>query len=93
MQHLPRLSHHAFLFTRLLRSVLVAIGGKERYIGESAVPHMRSNYSNTITQIKRLIGRKFSEPDVQAEIQNFLGFRVVQLPDDEIGVEVRWRGV
>jgi len=71
-------------------SVLVAFGGKERYIGEAAVPQVRSNYANTVTQIKRLIGRKFSEPEVQHEIANFLGYRVVQLPDDEIGIELAY---
>ena len=69
--------------------MLVAFGGKERYVGEAAVPLVRSNYSNTVTQIKRLIGRKFSEPEVQHEIENFLGYRVLQLADDEIGIEVR----
>lgn len=69
---------------------MVAFGGRERYIGESAVPQYRSNYTNTVTQIKRLIGRKFSEPEVQHEIQNFLGYRVVALPDDEIGIELAY---
>ncbi len=85
MSHCPFPSHlHA-----LCISVLVAFGGKERYVGEAAVPLVRSNYSNTVTQIKRLIGRKFSEPEVQHEIENFLGYRVLQLADDEIGIEVR----
>lgn len=34
-------------------------------MGESAVPLARSNYKNTISNVKRLIGRKFSEPSVQ----------------------------
>ncbi len=49
---------------------------------------MRANYVNTVTQIKRLLGRKFSELDVQHEIQNYLGYKVVQLDDDEIGIQV-----
>ena len=44
---------------------MVSFQGKERFMGESAVPLARSNYKNTISNVKRLIGRKFSEPSVQ----------------------------
>jgi hypothetical protein len=50
---------------------------------------VRVNYANTITQIKRLLGRKFSEPEVQHEIANYLGYTVVPLENDEIGLQVR----
>jgi hypothetical protein len=55
---------------------------------------VRANYTNTVTQIKRLLGRKFSEPEVQHEVENFLGYKVVQLEDDEIGIQVGlpWSG-
>lgn len=38
----------------------------------------RSNYLNTIFGVKRFIGRKFSDPEVQAEIAS-LPFKVVQV--------------
>lgn len=38
----------------------------------------RTNYLNTIYGVKRLIGRKFSEPEVQAEIAS-LPFKIVQV--------------
>lgn len=44
------------------------------------------NIKNTVTDLKRLLGRKFSEPEAQEEIKN-LPFTVVQLPGDEIGVK------
>ena len=43
---------------------------------------------NTVTQVKRLLGRKFSEPGVQAEMQSHLNFKLTQLKDDDIGIEV-----
>jgi heat shock 70kDa protein 4 len=64
-------------------------GGKERYIGEAAVPQARTNFTNAVSQIKRLIGRKFSEPEVHHELDYFLNYRVVGLPNDDIGIEVR----
>lgn len=54
-------------------------------------PQERSNYKNTVKSLKRLIGRKFSDPSVQAELENFIHFKVVPLADDEIGVQVRTR--
>lgn len=44
---------------------------------------------NTVTQIKRLLGRKFSEPGVQEEMKEHLNFAIVPQADDEIGIEVR----
>lgn len=68
--------------------VVASFGDKERYMGDAASPHMRSNYRNTLLSVKRLIGKKFSDPDVQSEIENFLLFDCVQLDNDEIGMKV-----
>jgi molecular chaperone DnaK (HSP70) len=57
----------------------------------AALVQVRANYTNTVSQIKRILGRKFSEPDVQHEIENFLGYKVIQQDDDEIGIQVRCR--
>lgn len=52
---------------------------------------MRTNMANTVTQIKRLIGRKYSEPGVQEEMKEHLNFNIVQTENDEIGIEVSSR--
>ena len=52
-------------------------------------PQVRTNMDNTVTQIKRLIGRKFSEPGVAEDIETHLNYKIRQLPNDEIGIEVR----
>jgi hypothetical protein len=44
--------------------------------------------ANTITSLKRLVGRKYSEEGVQAELAT-CNFTAVALENDEIGVEVR----
>jgi heat shock protein 4 len=46
---------------------LVGFGPKSRYLGESAKTQEVSNLKNTVSSIKRLIGRSFSDPDVQVE--------------------------
>ena len=46
--------------------------------------------ANTATQLKRILGRKFSDPAVQADIETHLNYKIVQLPGDEIGVEVKY---
>lgn len=80
---------------------MVAFGERERYLGESAstqVPrscliiiltafqHLR-NIKNTINNFKRLLGRKYDEPDVQEEMKT-LPFKCIKLEDGTVGVEV-----
>ena len=45
--------------------------------------------TNTVTQVKRLLGRKFSEAGVQEEMKEHLNFNIVATKDDDIGIEVR----
>lgn len=70
--------------------VLVSFVGNERYLGEQAATQVRTNMDNTVTQIKRLIGRKFSEVEVQNEFSSHLNFNIQQLENDEIGIEVSY---
>ena len=44
--------------------------------------------ANTITSIKRLVGTRFSDPSVQAELEG-AGFVGVAMPDGETGLQVR----
>ncbi|KAI8915320.1 heat shock protein 70 family [Powellomyces hirtus] len=46
---------------------LVSFGEKQRYLGESAKTQEISNFKNTVSGLKRLVGRPFSDPDVQIE--------------------------
>ena len=47
------------------------------------------NLKNTVSQFKRLIGRKFSDPVVLEEKKR-LSCQLVERPEDCIGVKVRY---
>ena len=49
----------------------VAFTDTERLIGDGAKNQAASNASNTVYDAKRLIGRKFSDENVQKELRNF----------------------
>ena len=49
---------------------IVAFTDRERLIGKAAKDQLTSNLENTISCVKRLIGRKFNEEDVQDDIAN-----------------------
>ena len=53
---------------------LVSIKGKQRFLGANAEPMARANYKNTVCYCTRLLGRKFSSPAVQEEL-NLMPFR------------------
>jgi L1 cell adhesion molecule like protein len=59
----------------------------ERLIGESAKSQAVSNQQNTFYDIKRLIGRNFSDPIVQKEIKN-MPFKVSAGSNDRILIDV-----
>ena len=58
----------------------------ERLIGESAKTQAVSNQKNTFYDIKRLIGRNFSDPIVQKEIK-MMPFKVFAGPNDRVLIE------
>ena len=64
--------------------------GAQRFLSEAAAPLASSNYKNTISSMKRLIGRKFDEPDVAAEMAWVPGVTFVKMPDGFIGVTVNY---
>ncbi|BBN14282.1 hypothetical protein MPTK1_6g10360 [Marchantia polymorpha subsp. ruderalis] len=59
---------------------MVSFSDKQRYIGTGAASTATMNPKNTISQIKRLIGRKFRDPEVQKDLPLF-SFNVSEGPD------------
>ena len=68
----------------------VAFTETERLVGESAKNQCASNVLNTIYDIKRLMGRKFSDPIVQEEIKK-LPYKVNGDSNGKITVEVTYK--
>ncbi|SPO03966.1 Heat shock 70 kDa protein [Cephalotrichum gorgonifer] len=56
----------------------VAFTDTERLIGDAAKNQVAMNPQNTVFDAKRLIGRKFADPEVQADMKHF-SFKVVDV--------------
>jgi len=69
----------------------VAFTAEERLIGDAAKSQASSNPTNTVFDAKRLIGRKFSDPDVKNDMKHF-PFSVVAGDNDKPMIEVEYKG-
>ncbi|XP_062230936.1 heat shock 70 kDa protein 15-like [Phragmites australis] len=70
---------------------IVCFGDKQRFIGTAGAASSTMNPKNSISQIKRLLGRKFSDPEVQRDLSSF-PFRVSEGPDGFPLVHARYLG-
>ncbi|CCX05166.1 heat shock protein 70 family [Pyronema domesticum] len=70
---------------------MVAFGPKSRYIGETAKTQEISNLKNTVSNLKRLAGRKFQDPEIEIEKQ-FIAADLVEAANGDVGVKVKYRG-
>lgn len=69
----------------------VAFNDTERLIGDAAKNQTAMNPTNTIFDAKRLIGRKFNDPTVKADMKHW-PFRVVNGSDGKPIIEVMFKG-
>ncbi|XP_075675385.1 heat shock cognate 70 kDa protein-like [Castanea sativa] len=69
----------------------VAFTHTERLVGDAAKMQVARNPTNSIFDVKRLIGRRFSDPLVQSEIK-FWSFKVIEGPDDKPMIIVDYNG-
>src|SRR5262245_24701867 len=60
---------------RITPSVVAVSKSGERLVGQVAKRQAITNPDNTVYSIKRLIGRKFSDPDVERDLK-LLGYKV-----------------
>jgi hypothetical protein len=44
--------------------------------------------ANTVTDIKRIIGRKYSEPVIQREVDTYLNYSISPTENDDIAIDV-----
>ncbi|KAG0484614.1 hypothetical protein HPP92_008693 [Vanilla planifolia] len=70
---------------------IVCFGEKQRFIGTAGAASSTMNPKNSVSQIKRLIGRKFSDPELQLDLQT-LPFSVSEGPDGFPLIHARYLG-
>jgi molecular chaperone DnaK len=73
--------------SRLTPSVVAMTKSGERLVGQVAKRQAVTNPDNTIYSIKRLMGRKYSEPEVQKAIK-ILPYKIVEAPNGDAWVEM-----
>lgn len=71
------------------RRACVAFVGKKRVLGVPAKNQQVTNMKNTIGNFKRLLGRKFNDPQVQKELKT-APYTAVARPDGSIGIRVSY---
>ncbi|GKV43403.1 hypothetical protein SLEP1_g50694 [Rubroshorea leprosula] len=70
---------------------IVCFGDKQRFIGTAGAASTMMNPKNSISQIKRLIGRQFSDPELQKDLKS-LPFNVSEGPDGFPLIHARYLG-
>ena len=76
------------LGARTTPSVVAFTEGGERLVGISAKRQAVVNPENTLFATKRLIGRKFSDPECQRDIKE-VPYKIVQHTNGDAWVEAR----
>ncbi len=69
----------------------VSFSDTERLIGDAAKNQIAMNPHNTVFDAKRLIGRKFTDPEVVSDMKHF-SFKVVDGGAAKPVIEVEYRG-
>ena len=69
--------------------MVISFGEMQRFLGVAGAASATMNPKNTVSQIKRLIGRKFADPEVQRDIQLF-PYKCTEGPDGGILVNVMY---
>jgi L1 cell adhesion molecule like protein len=67
----------------------VAFDGRERYIGGQAKNNSGQNPRNTVYDVKRMIGKRFSDESIQSELKH-LSYNVVSDESDRPKVQVSY---
>lgn len=70
---------------------LVCFGDKQRFLGTAGAASSMMNPKNTISQVKRLIGRQFSDPELQRDLKS-LPFQVTEGKDGYPLIHARYLG-
>jgi len=74
--------------SRTTPSIVAFTDSGERLVGQAAKRQAITNPLNTIFAVKRLIGRKYEDPEVQRDIK-ILPYKIVRAPNGDAHVSVR----
>jgi len=74
-------------YTQRNTPTIVALGGRQRFMGVSAENQRNLNVKNTVSYFKNFLGRSFKDEYVQREINN-IGADVVELEDGKVGFKI-----
>ena len=73
---------------RTTPSVVAIAGGGERLVGQVAKRQATANPEHTVYAVKRLMGRKFSEPDVDKQVKS-VPYHIVRHDNGDAWVDLR----
>jgi molecular chaperone DnaK len=73
---------------RTTPSVVAFLEDGSRVVGISAKRQSVTNPEHTVFATKRLIGRRFEDPNVQKDLKN-LSFKIIKAPNGDAWVEAR----
>ena len=67
---------------------LVTFGDKQRYLGEAAKTQEISNFKSTVSTLKRVVGRPFSDPDIMKIEKPYINCALEQGQDGLVNAKV-----
>ncbi|KAL4230085.1 Heat shock 70 kDa protein 4L [Mactra antiquata] len=71
----------------------ISLNEKNRSMGTAAKNQATTNVKNTLTCFKRLLGRQFSDPQVQAEINDYLKpYKIISGQADDTVIQASYMG-
>ncbi len=76
--------------SRTTPSVVAFTDSGERLVGQIAKRQAITNPTNTVFAVKRLIGRKFDDPEVQRDLK-ILPYKIVRAENGDAHIEIRGR--
>jgi molecular chaperone DnaK len=74
--------------SRTTPSIVAFTESGERLVGQTAKRQAITNPQNTVTAVKRLIGRKFDSPEIQKDIK-VLPYKIVKAPNGDAHLSIR----
>ena len=75
-------------YTQRATPTIVALGGRQRFMGVSAENQRNLTVKNTVSYFKNFLGRNFKDDYVQREMRR-VGADVVELEDGRVGFQVQ----